>query len=131
MGDARNNPNSSQYRGPLPEFIIQPVLGHRFRPTAEWLEANKDAIAAGTPPEPKPEDCNLEIVVCAGMAYPSHFIEQRNWKQGVADVQVIGTMPFSLFKAAVDAQIAQRSGEAAPAAAAPAPADAPAEETAH
>jgi hypothetical protein len=52
-------------------------------------------------------------------------------------VQVIGTMPFSLFKAAIDAHIAQRSGEAPPVAAnaapsvAPAPTEAPSGETAH
>jgi len=70
MGEAANNPNSPQYRGPLPEFIIQPVLGWRLTPTPAWLEANQEALKAGTVQAPGPGDLVLEIYACAAMAYP-------------------------------------------------------------
>lgn len=109
MGEARNNPNSSQYRGPLPDFKIQPVLGHQLVPSPAWLEEHKDALVAGTMKveDAKPEDCLLEIVVACGMIYPSSLSpDPRHWKQGLAGVAKLASIPFPTFKAAIDAQIA-------------------------
>ena len=106
MGEANHNPRSPQYRGPLPDFAIQPVLGYRLTPTAAWTEANKEALAAGDSPEIKPEDCDLQIVACAVMAYPSRLSpDPRTWPQAPEDVGVIATVPFANFKALIDAKL--------------------------
>lgn len=112
MGEAKHNPRSPQYAGPLPEFKIQPVLGHQLAPSPEWLEANKEALAAGTMKveDAKPEDCNLEIVIACGMIYPSSLSpDPRHWKQGLAGVAKVASIPFVTFKAAIDAQIEGRA----------------------
>lgn len=106
MGESRRNPRSPQYTGPLPDFAIQPVLGYRLVPSVAWMEANKEALERGDSVPMAPEDCDLEIVACAAMAYPSRFIpDPRNWRQAAADVDVIARRPFKEFKAEVDAKI--------------------------
>jgi len=110
MGEARNNPRSAQYAGPLPEFAIQPVLGHRLVPSAAWLAANKEALERKEQVPLAPEDCILEIVAYAGMAYPSRLVDPPNWPQAGADVDVIARRPFKEFKADIDASIAKREG---------------------
>lgn len=120
MGEAKNNPRSPQYTGPLPEFAIQPVLGWRMAPTAEWKEANKEAIEAGTAPPPTHADCDLEIVACAVMAYPSRLVDPKAWPQAVGDVGVIARMPFVQFKASIDAKLGLSAPDAAGASETPA-----------
>jgi hypothetical protein len=110
MGESRNNPRSTQYTGPLPKFIIQPMLGHRFQPKPEWLEANKEAITAGTASPPGPYDVNLEIIISAGMAYPSNLVPQERWPSGVLPLAVIASKSFAEFKAEIDAAIAKAAG---------------------
>jgi hypothetical protein len=105
MGEAKNNPRSPQYTGPLPDFAIQPLLGWRMAPTSEWKEANKEAIEAGTAQPPTHAECDLEIVACAVMAYPSRLVDPREWKQAAADVGVVARIPFTKFKALIDAQL--------------------------
>jgi len=107
MGEARHNPRSTQYAGPLPEFDIKPALGHQLVPSPAWLEANKEALAAGTmkPEDAKAEDCLLEVVLVCGMIYPSNLTDPRHWKQGMVGVQKLASVPFPAFKAAIDAQI--------------------------
>lgn len=109
MGEARRNPRSPQYTGPLPEFDIQPVLGHQLVASPEWLEANKEAIAAGTEPPLRPEDCMLEIALVAGMLYPSKLTSPEHWKRGGVPLMKLAAVPFVAFKAAIDAQIDGRA----------------------
>ncbi len=108
MGEARNNPRSTQYTGPLPEFDIQPLLAHRLQPSVAWLEANKEALAGPNPPKPRAEDCDLEIVAAAAMVYPSNLVPRQHWPSAVTGVGIIASRPFAEFKMEIDDLIAGR-----------------------
>ena len=99
MGDAAKNPRSPQYTGPMPDWDIVPTLQWRLVPKAEWLEANKEALAGDSPPQPNEVDILVEIFVAVTMVFPSRLIPPANWKKATAPTVVLVHLSFAEFKA--------------------------------
>jgi len=63
MSESRNNPASSNYRGPVgPNYTVGFKVIHA--PAADWVERNREAIDAGNPPECPPESMRIGVMLC-------------------------------------------------------------------
>lgn len=63
MGESRSNPASNDYRGPgRPNYTVGFKVIHA--PSQSWVDANKEAIAAGTAGEPPDADMRIGVMLC-------------------------------------------------------------------
>jgi hypothetical protein len=74
MGQANHNPRSPQYRGPLPDFVVDGKCQVDFAPNEAFATRvatlRAEAESVGVPLiEPKPRDSDIDVVVTPLVAF--------------------------------------------------------------
>lgn len=110
MGDARNNPRSPQYNGPLPDVIPGCGMEWVVVPTEEWLkqaQALKEAGVEG-PYRLHDKDRVVVIKVITQWTVPMRSVDQRGWPtSSVAVYEFPVRIPLTEFKKLHKANFAQ------------------------
>lgn len=95
MGESRNNVNSLQYRGPMPEHLIGSGISVRVGVDAAWLEANPPT----DPPMPVPDDKQVvEFHLVAALVKPSQLVPRDQWPTYQKAFGCVLSMPLDEFK---------------------------------
>ncbi len=104
MGDSRNNPRSTQYTGPLPEFDLATDVAAFITPNAAFMERSKlateEAERAGQPAPPMeltPADRDVVVVLRLHYVVPSRFTSKP--PAATFPVQELFRVPFLSLKA--------------------------------
>lgn len=98
-GEARGNPRSPQYRGPLPEVVTGVQFQARIQPNLAFMARVEEMRAAGVQPSGQVAEEDLDVVfVMRGMwTAPTRLSDK--WPQAQFDVTELARMPYVEFKA--------------------------------
>lgn len=108
MGDARNNPRSPQYRGPLPENVIIPEIQPGTVIDPEWLAANPPVD--GVRPEPPDTAIILQFFLVANWIRPSQLAPREKWPTQKVGLLPLAQLTMAEFKELAAAQELSRQG---------------------
>lgn len=109
MGEARNNPASSQYRGPLPENVVIAGLEAGTVIDPQWLTDNKPAFGEDWP-DPPDSAIHLQFYLTADWIRPSQLTPREKWPRQKVGVTPLFAMTMEQFKELAAAQAASKAG---------------------
>lgn len=98
------------YIGPVPdEPVISGRLAFRKIPSEAWYASHPDGEATEPPTD---AEMVVQCVLLGSLSYPSRLKHPANWDAGQFPVAELAVTPYLEWKAAADADIARRKGEA-------------------
>ena len=117
MSEARRNPRSPQFRGPVPDGELLGVeLQPRVVPTSTWIERSR-ALQAADPlapiAEPRDDERELAVFIRCNYVIPSQLVPQDQWPSVGMDVFEVGRISMVDLKKRVKATLASANNSLA------------------
>jgi hypothetical protein len=108
MGEARHNPASAQYRGPLPENILIAGIEAGTVIDPQWLTENKPGLGEEWPAPPD-SAVHLQFYLTADWIRPSQLTPREKWPRQKVGITQLFAMTMEEFKELAAAQAASRA----------------------
>lgn len=106
MGEAKKNPRSPQFRL-SPEDSDDPIcaaaLGVDIQPTKAWKDANPAVEGETNVALVPPEELEAVFLILGQYVEPYRLAPQSQWAKAACPVAELHRMPFTVFKAIVQA----------------------------
>jgi hypothetical protein len=109
MGQAKNNPASPQYRGPLHENVMIPEIEAGTVIDPEWLTANKPGFGEEWPAPPDTAVI-LQFYLVANWIRPSQLTPREKWPHQKVGLVPLFQTTMAEFKEVAAAQLASKEG---------------------